>query len=119
MHAKKEYREAIDVYTLALSAKEVKGGLAEDTDLDSVILSNRSACHLTLGRVDEALRDAKRAAEVRPGWPKAHWRVGRAFEALNDHKRAADAYRRGMELIGSEKSKAEFSAAVERCMSKA
>ena len=105
---------------LSAAAAAATKGLAEvDAEIDSVILSNRSACHLTLGHAKEALADAQRAAKVRPDWPKAHWRVGRALEAMGDAEAAARAYGCGMEFAEGDKKKAEFAAAVERCEGRA
>ena len=118
VHAKKEYSKAIEVYTMALT-RGTTTGLAEDAELDSVILSNRSACYLTLGKAEDALQDAKRATQVRPDWPKAHWRVGRAFEVMGDVDAAAKAYGRGMEVAEGDEKRNEFAAAKQRCAERA
>ena len=41
--------------------------------------SNRSAACAALKRWDEALRDGRRAVQLKPGWAKGHARLGAAF----------------------------------------
>ena len=41
--------------------------------------SNRSAAHAALKRWDEALRDGKRSAALKPGWAKGFVRIGAAY----------------------------------------
>ncbi len=41
--------------------------------------SNRSAAYAALKRWDEALRDGRRAVQLKPGWAKGHARLGAAF----------------------------------------
>lgn len=41
--------------------------------------SNRSAAHAAMKRWDEALRDGKRAVQLKPSWAKGFVRVGGAY----------------------------------------
>ena len=64
---------------------------------NAVFHSNRSACCAKMGEdagagtgagsklLRAALKDARRAVELRPTWPKAHIRVGAALELLGGH----------------------------------
>ena len=65
---------------------------------DAALHSNLSAVRLLLGRAEEALEDAGKAIEQRPGWGKAHGRRGAALAALGCHADAVEAYERGVKL---------------------
>jgi tetratricopeptide (TPR) repeat protein len=65
---------------------------------DAVFWSNRAAARAALGEHEGALVDARKAAELKPGWHKAHARVGAALEALSCPDEAEEAYRRALDL---------------------
>jgi WD40 repeat protein len=65
--------EAVDAYTRALALGD-----------DPLLLSNRAAALTAAGRLEEALRDAQRCCELRPGWHKGHFRLLRARCKLRD-----------------------------------
>ena len=44
--------------------------------------SNRSAALAAVQRWDEALRDGRRAAQLKPGWAKGFMRIGAAYMGL-------------------------------------
>ena len=93
------YPSAIDAYSRALqtlleAGEDLKEG---DKELMSQIYSNRSAASTAYGMLDEALRDAESAIELKPDWPKAYSRKGKALFALKQYKQAASAYSRGLE----------------------
>lgn len=68
--------------------------------------ANAAAALLKLGRVAEASRRAREAAELEPHWPKAHWRVAEACEAGGDLEGAARAFERAVELMEEAAAKA-------------
>lgn len=67
------HSEAVDAYTRALALGD-----------DPLLLSNRAAALTAAGRLEEALRDAQRCCELRPGWHKGHFRLIRARGKLRD-----------------------------------
>lgn len=55
------------------------------------IFSNRSASFLKLSKVSQALLDAEKCVELKPGWDKAHFRKAAALEAADDDDSALKA----------------------------
>lgn len=53
-----------------------------DAERSGVLRANRSLCCLELGDHQQALAEAQRATELRPGWAKAHFRLATAHKAL-------------------------------------
>jgi stress-induced-phosphoprotein 1 len=49
---------------------------------NEVFYSNRSAAHAALDQWEEALKDARQAASLKPSWAKAYQRMGAAYMAL-------------------------------------
>jgi tetratricopeptide (TPR) repeat protein len=66
-----------------------------------VLLSNRSAAQLRLGRAAAALEDALRAVELAPQWAKAHSRVAAAYRALDRLDEAEKAAQDGLSVEAS------------------
>jgi tetratricopeptide (TPR) repeat protein len=113
-------REALTLYTKALSALSGKGGdgggpegedetaaapppppaaaddPAEAAALRVVLLSNRAQAHLTLDNNRAALEDATAAGASDPGCAKAHYRAARAAGRLGEWAAAAAACERGL-----------------------
>jgi stress-induced-phosphoprotein 1 len=50
---------------------------------NEIYYSNRSAANAALKRWDEALRDGRRAVQLKPGWAKGFARLGAAFLGLD------------------------------------
>ncbi|GLC50546.1 hypothetical protein PLESTB_000391800 [Pleodorina starrii] len=109
-----QYGEAANAYTEALR-------YAHDADDVATLLSNRSAAYASLSRMYRsrpartseysalfdldptslalmALKDAERAATVRPDWAKAHSRKGTALFLLERYLEAREAYLEGLAL---------------------
>lgn len=68
-----KFMEAEELYTKIL---------AEFDNDRAVILTNRSAARLSLGKVNEALDDAQKAIESDRRWTKAYYRKASALEQL-------------------------------------
>lgn len=62
---KGDFRKAVQLYTEALAL----------TPHNYILYSNRSATYIKLGEPDKALKDARKAKELNPKWPK----VGTSF----------------------------------------
>ena len=60
--AAENYEEALRLYTEALTLD----------DNNAVLYSNRSAAYTKAGQYKEALTDAEKAIEVKPGWVKVN-----------------------------------------------
>lgn len=71
----KRYPEAIDFYGKGIACDP-------NAEAAAALYSNRAASYAALNRHEEALRDAKDCARVKPAWLKGHFRMGVAFEAL-------------------------------------
>lgn len=68
-------------------AEEVYTSLLADFEKDhAIILTNRSAARLGLGKQDEALADAEQAIELDRKWIKAYYRKASALEALKRYR---------------------------------
>lgn len=64
-------------------AEDVYSEILQKFDNDtSIILTNRSAARLSLGKVNDALDDAERAIEKDRKWMKAYYRKASALEIL-------------------------------------
>jgi small glutamine-rich tetratricopeptide repeat-containing protein alpha len=84
---RREFEAAAQEYALGIARRPT-----------ATLLSNRSAALCALGRFQEALEDAERAAELDPRWAKTYSRKGKALYGLRGFRKAADAYARGLEL---------------------
>ena len=86
--ASKKHRskEAVDHYSAAISFA------GEDAGILNALYSNRSASHLALEQVAEAIADAERCISVDPHWGKSHYRLGKALEQAGESKKALDAF---------------------------
>src|SRR5260221_3032262 len=51
------------------------------------------------GRMADAILSLRRAIELRPGYPEAHYNLGNAFRDLGDFDAALASYRRAAELV--------------------
>lgn len=102
------YSEAIKLYSNALDAGMaawMTGGEASFSSADrAVLLANRALARLERKQPSDAklaLVDARQAAEVAPGYAKAHYRLGKALEALGRHDEAAAAVGVAQELFAA------------------
>jgi Lon protease-like protein len=106
----KQYAQAVDLYNQALENAAALG------DQHHIVLSNRAACLLCLGRGDAALRDAQLLLRLRPEWAKGYGRAGAAYLLLRRWEEAQSAFQHAMEL---EPNNPEWSAAVDEARQKA
>lgn len=74
-----EYMQSGVFYTQAM------GLVPGDQELLSICLSNRAACNLKLGRLEEALEDATACTVMRPEYTKGWFRRGIALHALKQY----------------------------------
>lgn len=72
------YAEAVSLFGEAL----------ERTPADHLLLCNRSAAQLKLGRYDAAVQDARRATDAAPSFVKAHYRLACALQGRGDVEEA-------------------------------
>ncbi|KAH8808137.1 hsc70 cochaperone [Xylogone sp. PMI_703] len=89
--AKKNYSEAIDLYTQALKL----------VPNNPIFLSNRAAAYSASRDHESAMIDAEAAVKVDPTYTKAWSRLGFARFALNDPKGSMEAYQKGIEYEGN------------------
>lgn len=89
----KKFKQAVDVYTKAIFVAEGTG--FEDLH---ILYSNRSLCQLKQDNIDEALSDANRCVELKPGWATGYSRRGDALQKSGDHEAAREAYLAGLKL---------------------
>ncbi|RCK66898.1 Small glutamine-rich tetratricopeptide repeat-containing protein 2 [Candida viswanathii] len=94
--AQKDYPEAISKYTEAIAL--------DPTNV--VYLSNRAAAHSSYQKHDKAVEDAEKAIKLNPEFSKAYSRLGLAKYALGDAKGAMEAYKKGLDAEGENKSDA-------------
>ena len=80
-----DFTRAADKFTIGLS-------LSTDSSARGLLLSNRSATFVKLGKLDEAIADARECVNVRPDWTKAYLRLGQALEAKGRTKDACNVY---------------------------
>lgn len=81
------FEEAVDVFTLAISADPS----------NAVLYSNRSAAYASLKQWSEAVEDAKKTTELRPEWGKGWSRLGSALQGQGKMKEAHEAFAKGLE----------------------
>jgi len=79
--AKKQWQEALDLYSQALD-------LEKDNIALGALLSNRSACLAHLDRFELALADASRCIKLRPRWSKGFARSGEAYSRMQSFELA-------------------------------
>eukprot|EP00924_Labyrinthula_sp_SR-Ha-C_P010691 snap_masked-scaffold_49-processed-gene-1.74-mRNA-1 protein AED:0.02 eAED:0.02 QI:0/-1/0/1/-1/1/1/0/584 len=82
-----DYDKAINWYTEAIKLNE-----------SHVYYSNRSAAYLSKGFAESALKDANKAIDLKPDWPKGYSRKGAALHKLLQFDKSVEAYEKGLEL---------------------
>ena len=80
--AKKDYVEAIRIFTLAI----------DNDPSQHVLWSNRSAAHCALRDYRTALGDAEEAIKLAPQWAKGYGRKAAALQGMQDYEEARKAY---------------------------
>ena len=88
------FQEAAVLYSQAIEGGAAAG--AEGPE-DAPDFASRAQCYLSMGRPEEALLDARRAVELRPGWAKGRYRLGSALAALDSWADAEAAFRAGLD----------------------
>ncbi|KAF5826829.1 hypothetical protein DUNSADRAFT_1935 [Dunaliella salina] len=112
MQLKRQGDEAFVRQDYAASAEAYSASLKHDTS-SAAVWANRAAAYLRLGRVHEALEDARRSRAVDPGFAKAWYREGSAYAAMNLWEDAACAYFEGCQLApGNKEFEAAFKGAI-------
>mmetsp|Transcript_3504 Transcript_3504/g.10151 ORF Transcript_3504/g.10151 Transcript_3504/m.10151 type:complete len:576 (-) Transcript_3504:253-1980(-) len=89
---KGEHDKAFALYSDALASADL------DSPSRHLILGNRAAVLLKLGRSEEALTDAMAATTLQPQWDKAWHRTGLALHQLDRPREAAAAFHRAATL---------------------
>ena len=62
-----------------------------------LLYSNRSATYASLGKYSEALADAVKTVQLKPGWSKGYFNLGEAHFGLGHFDEAVGAYTKGLE----------------------
>ena len=62
-----------------------------------LLYSNRSATYATLGKYSEALANAVKTIQLKPGWPKGYFKLDEAYFGLGHFDKAVAAYTKGLE----------------------
>ena len=81
-----DFEKAIGLYTEAIQL---------DPN-NHILYSNRSAAFIKLGQFSKALKDAVKAKDLNPDWPKAYYRQGVALQCLARHAEALGAFANGL-----------------------
>jgi tetratricopeptide (TPR) repeat protein len=94
--AQKKYKEADDMYTLALENLATVNNSSTDeasrNELQSVILANRSAARIGLSMFELALSDSEESIRLQPSWIKAYFRKASALEGMNKFNSAIETW---------------------------
>lgn len=83
-----EYAAAIDLFSEAIKL---------DPN-DFRFFGNRSYCYDGIEQYDKALRDANKAIDLSPDWPKGYFRKGRALAGLKQYADAEQAFMQVLKL---------------------
>ena len=83
-----DFANAVKWYTAAL----------DESPTSHVMLGNRSASYLSLGKFKEALDDAERCIKTKPDWLKGHFRKGNALMSLERYSDAVSAFGEALKL---------------------
>ncbi|WVZ60101.1 hypothetical protein U9M48_010164 [Paspalum notatum var. saurae] len=85
---RKDYAEALKFYSEAINLDPA----------NAILYSNRSFCHLKMGKAQEAFCDANTCIRLRPEWTKGYYRKGAALMSLKEYKQACDSFMAGIKL---------------------
>ncbi|CAB9523626.1 DnaJ homolog subfamily C member 7 [Seminavis robusta] len=94
-YKKKEYKDAIEHYTLAIDAATATKPAVEPSQL-AAVYSNRAAARTMLLMYDKALEDCNAAIQADAKFLKAHWRKGKILTTLGRLDEAVRAYSMGL-----------------------
>jgi tetratricopeptide (TPR) repeat protein len=97
-----QHLEAAGEYTKAIEA------LGET----AILLANRAQAYLSLGRLEEALEDSAKAADLDPMYVKAHHRQGKALEGLKRQEEARKCFER---ILALDPTNLEAKQGIDRC----
>ena len=88
---RQDYAQAEILYSNGLALLQSSPSPPSTTSVDAnlvvVLLSNRSMVRLKIGKLQEALVDAKKCIELDPNFEKGYIRCAAAFESLSQHSR--------------------------------
>jgi len=82
---------AIEWFTRAI-------GLVNPGEPAHVLYSNRSAAQASCGNYAEALKDAEKAIELKPDWPRGYSRRATALHFLGRLEEAREGYKKALEM---------------------
>jgi len=82
---------AIDWFTRAI-------GLVKPGEPAHVLYSNRSAAYASNGDYENALKDAEKAIELKPDWPRGYSRRATALHFLGRLEEAREGYKKALEM---------------------
>ena len=83
-----QYAVAVRLYTSALKFDP----------REHRFFGNRSFCYDQLSQFEEALKDAEKAIEIVPHWPKGHYRKGLALKGLTKYTESQEAFEQVLQL---------------------
>jgi len=103
------FPEAIALYAKAIevNSSEFAKASADNGNTLSILLANRSMCHLKMGSNASALEDASAAIDKDSTYVKAYYRKGMAYLALQKHSDAKAAFQQGLAVKPDDKELAE------------
>ena len=90
-----DWGKALQEFSRAISLASTEGA---SKDFLKTVYSNRSAVNAKLGKLEDALSDAKKCVELDPQWAKGHNRLGAAFYGLRNWTSAYNAYNSALRL---------------------
>lgn len=102
-------QEAVEWFTVAI-------GLVKPGEPAHVLYSNRSAAEASCGDYEAALRDAEKAIELKPEWPRGYSRRATALHFLGRLDEARDGYVKALEMDPGNATLEESLATVERAI---
>ena len=105
----KDYAKAIEIYSEAISL----------APRNHVLFSNRSSALLEVGRIAEAITDAKHCVALAPSWAKGYLREGLALEAKGDLAAAMAALDAGLVVDSKDETLRKCRARLEAASRKA
>jgi len=104
-YTKNNFKDAIVWYSKAI----------QEAPREAVYYSNRSAAYAGLRQWDDSLKDANKAADLKPDWPKGHYRRGVALQELGQFAEAVSSYKKGLQY---EPGNTEMKSRLDECEKK-
>lgn len=87
------FPEAIQLYSKAI----------ELLPSNAILYANRSMCHCTIGSGESAVKDAEKATELDPSYPKGYYRLGSAHFKAGNYVEAKASLEKGLGLVPDDK----------------